>query len=175
MRASARSSRAGRRLSLIHILREEIGREIRRLFIPAEGCVLLDADYSQIELRVLAHISGDETMINAFLEGEDIHTVTASQVFGVPRESVTPEMRRRAKAVNFGIVYGISDFSLAQDIHVSRAEAKEYIEGYFHHYPKIKRYLDETVAQDVYKRQDVIPTFLRFVNGSLARVLLRSN
>ncbi len=128
-------------------VREEIGREIRRLFIPAEGCVLLDADYSQIELRVLAHISGDETMINAFLEGEDIHTVTASQVFGVPRESVTPEMRRRAKAVNFGIVYGISDFSLAQDIHVSRAEAKEYIEGYFHHYPKIKRYLDETVAQ----------------------------
>ena len=128
-------------------VREELGREIRRLFIPAEGCVLLDADYSQIELRVLAHISGDETMINAFLEGEDIHTVTASQVFGVPRESVTPEMRRRAKAVNFGIVYGISDFSLAQDIHVSRAEAKEYIEGYFHHYPKIKRYLDETVAR----------------------------
>lgn len=128
-------------------VRGEQGREIRRLFIPAEGHILLDADYSQIELRVLAHIAGDKTMIEAFKSGEDIHTVTASQVFGVPHESVTAELRRKAKAVNFGIVYGISDFSLASDIGVSRKEAGEYIAGYFANYPEIKEYLDRTVEE----------------------------
>ena len=95
------------------------------MFVPASGCVLVDADYSQIELRLLAHIAGDEAMRTAFLTGEDIHTVTASQVFGVPAEQVSKQMRSHAKAVNFGIVYGISAFSLAQDIGVPVYEAKE--------------------------------------------------
>ncbi|MBC8536475.1 DNA polymerase I [Feifania hominis] len=128
-------------------VREEEGRRLRRMFVAREGCTLVDADYSQIELRVLAHISGDETMLEAFNQNEDIHTVTASQVFGVERSAVTPLMRRRAKAVNFGIVYGISDFSLSQDIGVSRREAREYIDQYFATYPKIKAYLDRTVEQ----------------------------
>ena len=100
--------------------------------------MLIDADYSQIELRLLAHISGDETMIEAFKNGIDIHTVTASQAFGVPIEAVTPEMRKRAKAVNFGIVYGISDFSLAQDIGVTKKQAGEYIDAYLAKYPKVR-------------------------------------
>ena len=116
-------------------VRTELGAELRKMFVAPEGKVLVDADYSQIELRLLAHIAGDEHMIAAFRSGEDIHTVTASQVFGVPPESVTHEMRRRAKAVNFGIVYGISDFSLSQDIGVTRAEAKEYMEKYLRSTP----------------------------------------
>ena len=108
-------------------VRTELGREIRKAFIPEEGYTLVDADYSQIELRVLAHITGDETLKRAFLEGVDIHTLTASQVFSVPLDQVTPDMRRSAKAVNFGIVYGIGDFSLAKDINVSRKEAARYI------------------------------------------------
>ena len=116
-------------------VRTELGAELRRMFVAPEGKVLVDADYSQIELRLLAHIAGDEHMIAAFRSGEDIHTVTASQVFGVPPESVTHEMRRRAKAVNFGIVYGISDFSLSQDIGVTRAEAREYMEKYLRSTP----------------------------------------
>jgi DNA polymerase-1 len=126
-------------------VRQEMGKELRKFFVAREGCVLIDADYSQIELRVLAHISGDETLINAFLNNEDIHTLTASQVFGVPLDMVTSEMRKRAKAVNFGIVYGIGDFSLAEDIGVTRREAKEYIQGYFAKYPMVKRYMTETV------------------------------
>jgi len=125
----------------------ELGREIRKMFTASGGdYVLVDADYSQIELRVLAHISGDETMINAFLNNEDIHTTTASQVFGVPKDMVTPRMRSDAKAVNFGIVYGISDFSLAQDIGVSRKEAKNYIDNYFKKYHKVKEYMDSIIA-----------------------------
>ena len=120
---------------------------IRDRFVPADGCVLVDADYSQIELRLLAHIADDEAMKQAFLTGEDIHTVTAAQVFGVPSDQVTKQMRSHAKAVNFGIVYGISAFSLAQDIGVPVYEAKEYIETYFERFPGIRRYMDEVVAQ----------------------------
>ena len=109
--------------------------------------MLVDADYSQIELRLLAHIADDEAMKQAFLTGEDIHTVTAAQVFGVPTDQVTKQMRSHAKAVNFGIVYGISAFSLAQDIGVPVYEAKEYIETYFERFPGIRRYMDEVVAQ----------------------------
>jgi len=109
--------------------------------------LLLDADYSQIELRVLAHIAGDETMIRAFQENEDIHTVTAATVFGVPAFMVTPEMRRHAKAVNFGIVYGISDFSLAGDIGVTKKEAKAYMDQYFEKYSGVRAYMDGIVEQ----------------------------
>ena len=127
--------------------RTQLGSEFRRMFVPADGCVLVDADYSQIELRLLAHIADDEAMKQAFLTGEDIHTVTAAQVFGVPSDQVTKQMRSHAKAVNFGIVYGISAFSLAQDIGVPVYEAKEYIETYFERFPGIRRYMDVVVAQ----------------------------
>ena len=110
------------------------------------GWLLVDADYSQIELRVLAHIAGDEAMISAFNSGEDIHRRTAAEVRGVPADQVTAEMRSAAKAVNFGIVYGISDYTLARNIHVSRAEAREYIDRYFERYPGVKAYLDSAVA-----------------------------
>ena len=127
--------------------RTDLGSEIRRMFIPAEGCVLVDADYSQIELRLLAHISGDEAMRAAFTTGADIHTATAAQVFHVAPGDVTHEMRRRAKAVNFGIVYGISAFSLSQDIGVTVAEAKAYMEAYFATFPGVRRYMDDVVAK----------------------------
>ena len=127
-------------------VRTELGREMRRFFVAKdENYCLIDADYSQIELRLIAHISKDENMINAFHSGEDIHTVTASQVFGVPLGMVTSSMRKRAKAVNFGIVYGIGEFSLAADIGVTRKEAGEYIKSYFAQYPGIKAYLDGVV------------------------------
>lgn len=116
------------------------------MFIPKAGCVLVDADYSQIELRVLAHIADDQVMQEAFTRGLDVHTVTASQVFGVPAEAVTALQRRHAKAVNFGIVYGISEFSLAEDIGVSRYEAKEYIDSYLAHYPGVRAYMKNVVA-----------------------------
>ena len=125
-------------------IRTEIGKELRKMFVAKDGYTFLDADYSQIELRVLAHMSGDENMINAFNSGEDIHTMTASQVFDVPVNDVTKQMRSEAKAVNFGIVYGISDFGLATNIGTSRKKAKEYIEKYFEKYPKIKEYMDNT-------------------------------
>ena len=124
-----------------------MGREIRRAFIAPAGSVLVDADYSQIELRLLAHLSGDEAMCEAFTLGQDIHARTAAEVYGVPLAEVTPQMRSSAKAVNFGIVYGISAFSLAQDIGVPVYEAKEYIETYFERFPGIRRYMDEVVAQ----------------------------
>ena len=127
--------------------RTELGSELRRMFVPAEGCVLVDADYSQIELRLLAHIAQDETMLAAFRSGEDIHTVTASQVFSVPVEDVTKQMRSHAKAVNFGIVYGISAFSLAQDIGVSVAEARAYIESYLARFSGIRRYMTDVVER----------------------------
>ncbi len=126
-------------------VRTDLGAEIRKMFVPKPGCVLVDADYSQIELRVLAHIAGDEAMQQAFISGTDVHTVTASQVFGVPVTSVTPLQRRHAKAVNFGIVYGISEFSLAEDIGVSRYEAKEYIENYLTHYAGVRKYMKDIV------------------------------
>lgn len=127
-------------------VRTDLGAEIRKMFVPREGCVLVDADYSQIELRVLAHIANDETMQQAFCGGEDIHTITASQVFGVQPKDVTPLQRRHAKAVNFGIVYGISEFSLAEDIGVSRYEAKAYIDNYLSHYHGVRDYMKNVVA-----------------------------
>ena len=127
-------------------VRTDLGAEIRKMFVPKPGCVLVDADYSQIELRVLAHIAGDEVMCRAFTDGLDIHTATASQVFGVPMEQVTPLQRRHAKAVNFGIVYGISEFSLAEDIGVSRWEAKEYIENYLTNYAGVRKYMKDVVV-----------------------------
>ena len=127
--------------------RTDLGSEIRRMFLPAEGCVLVDADYSQIELRLLAHISGDEAMRAAFTSGGDIHIATAAQVFHVEPAAVTPEMRRSAKAVNFGIVYGISAFSLSQDIGVTVAEAKAYMDAYFATFPGVRRYMDAVVEQ----------------------------
>ena len=126
-------------------VRSELGSNLRRFFIAPEGMVLVDADYSQIELRVLAHLSGDENMISAFLSGEDIHTKTAAQVFHMPQEFVTPLMRSRAKAVNFGIVYGIGAFSLSKNIGVTVAEASDYIEKYLDTYPGVRRYMAETV------------------------------
>ena len=139
-------------------VRTSLGREIRKFFIAGDGCVLVDADYSQIELRVLAHISGDETLINAFVNNSDIHRLTASQVFGVPEEDVTSDMRRMAKAVNFGIIYGMSDFSLSEDIGVSIQEARLYIESYFMKYPKVKQFMDDVI--DSAKETGYVKTIL---------------
>jgi DNA polymerase-1 len=135
------------------------------MFIPKEGYVLVDADYSQIELRVLAHIANDEVMRRAFIDGLDIHTATASQVFGVTPEQVTPLQRRHAKAVNFGIVYGISEYSLAEDIGVNFYRAKEYIESYLNNYRGVRAYMHEVVdnarqigyTQTLYGRKRSIP------------------
>ena len=127
-------------------VRMELGRQIRRVFYPREGCVFLDADYSQIELRVLAHMSGDESLIEAYRENKDIHRSTASKVFHVPFDEVTPQQRRNAKAVNFGIVYGISSFGLGNNLDISRKEAQQYIDEYFKAYPKLHEYLDGLVA-----------------------------
>ncbi|MEZ3485872.1 MAG: DNA polymerase I [Lachnospiraceae bacterium] len=126
-------------------IRMELGRLIRKVFVPEDGYVFVDADYSQIELRVLAHCSGDSHLIEAYREAEDIHRITASQVFHVPFEEVTQQQRRNAKAVNFGIVYGISSFGLSQDLSITKKEAARYIEDYFHTYPGIKSFLDDTV------------------------------
>ena len=128
-------------------VRTELGGEVRKMFIASEGNVLVDADYSQIELRILSHLSGDTVMQNAFLRGEDIHRATAAQVFGLAPEEVTPLLRSRAKAVNFGIVYGISDFSLAQDLHISRSEAKHYIESYLQKFSGVRDYMRESVEK----------------------------
>lgn len=128
-------------------VRMELGRLIRKVFLPAEGYIFTDADYSQIELRVLAHMSGDEMLIQAYKEAQDIHAITASQVFHIPFEEVTPLQRRNAKAVNFGIVYGISSFGLSQDLSITRKEAESYIKRYFKTYPGIKKFLDGLVEQ----------------------------
>lgn len=127
--------------------RTELGRQIRKMFVAKEGCTLVDADYSQIELRVLSHIANDETMINAFKAGEDIHAVTASQVLGVPLSEVTKEQRSSAKAVNFGIVYGIGEYSLSQDIHTSVKEAKAYIDAYLEKYHGVRQYMESIKEQ----------------------------
>ncbi len=128
-------------------IRMELGRMIRKVFLPKDGYVFVDADYSQIELRILAHMSGDEMLIQAYREAQDIHRMTASQVFHTPFEEVTDLQRRNAKAVNFGIVYGISSFGLSQDLSISKKEAQEYIERYFESYPKIKEFLDGCVEK----------------------------
>ena len=128
-------------------IRMEMGKAIRKVFVPKEGFVFLDADYSQIELRILAHMSGDEKLIEAYNSSADIHRATAAQVFGVPLDEVTDEQRRNAKAVNFGIIYGMSSFGLSQDLSISRKEAKEYIERYFASYPTIKTFIDGLVSE----------------------------
>ncbi len=128
-------------------VRTPLGAEMRKMFVAPAGRVLVDADYSQIELRLLAHMSGDSAMIGGFNSGVDIHTVTASQVFGLPQDQVPPELRRAAKAVNFGIVYGISAYSLSEDIHVSVPQAKEYMEKYFEHYSGVRSYMTQVVEQ----------------------------
>jgi len=124
----------------------EQGRLIRKVFVPKEGCMFVDADYSQIELRILAHMSGDKKLIEAYNREQDIHRITASEVFHIPFEEVTSIQRRNAKAVNFGIVYGISSFGLSQGLSISRKEAKEYIDKYFDTYPQVKVFLDQLVA-----------------------------
>ena len=139
-------------------VRTELGSEIRRMFVPREDWVLVDADYSQIELRVLAHIADDRRMQEAFRSGEDFHSITASQVFNVPLEEVTPLMRRHAKAVNFGIVYGISEFSLAQDIGVTRREAKDYIDRYLTKYSGVRDYMHDIV--ETARKQGYVGTML---------------
>jgi len=145
--ATGRLSSAEPNLQNIPV-RLEIGRRIRKVFVPSDPAnVLLTADYSQIELRVLAHLSGDPALISAFREGQDIHTRTAAEVFGVPMEEVTPELRRRAKAVNFGIIYGISDFGLARDLRIPRREAAEYIRRYFARLPRVKEFIESTISQ----------------------------
>ncbi len=138
-------------------VRTTLGRELRAMFVPSGDNILIDADYSQIELRVLAHIANDSAMIGAFANDADIHTVTAASVFGVPTDFVTPEMRRAAKAVNFGIVYGISDFSLAQDINTTKAQAKKYIDSYLDLYSGVRRYMTDVVQK---ARQDGFTTTL---------------
>ena len=128
-------------------IRNEDGKEIRKAFIPEEGCLFLSADYSQIELRIMAHLSGDQNMIEAFREGNDIHAATAAKVFKTPIENVSREQRSKAKTANFGIIYGISVFGLAERMNVPRSEAKELIEGYFQTYPRIKSYMDESIER----------------------------
>ncbi|HBG08539.1 MAG TPA: DNA polymerase I, partial [Firmicutes bacterium] len=126
-------------------VRTEAGRRIRQAFVVPEGCFLVSADYSQIELRLLAHLSGDEVLLDAFHSGADIHIQTASEVFGVPKDQVTDEQRSAAKAINFGIVYGISSFGLARGINLTRAQAQQYIDSYFLRYPRVKEFLDAAV------------------------------
>lgn len=146
-------------------IRTELGREMRRFFVAENGSTLIDADYSQIELRVLAALANDENMINAFNNGEDIHKTTAAQVFNLPPEMVTPLLRSRAKAVNFGIVYGIGAFSLAKDIGVSVKEAKDYINGYLHHFSGVAEYMDKMIetakdngyAETLFHRRRYLP------------------
>jgi len=132
-------------------VRTEEGRELRKVFVPAPGRVLLDADYSQIELRLMAHFSQDESLLDAFRKGEDIHSRTASEIFEVPPDQVTPELRSRAKAVNFGLIYGISGFGLSRNTGVSRGEAQDFINRYFQKYPGVKQFMDEAVSEGLRK------------------------
>ena len=140
--------------------REELGKQLRKVFKPENGYIYIDADYSQIELRILAHISQDKHMLEAFRNGEDIHKQAASKVLGIPIDEVTKEQRSRAKAVNFGIVYGISDFGLAEQIGVSRKDAKEYIEQYLEKYSGIKKFMDD-VVEDAKEKEYVETLFHR--------------
>lgn len=128
-------------------VRMDLGRQIRKVFLPEKGYIFLDADYSQIELRVLAHLSKDEKLIHAYQENQDIHARTASEVFGIPMDQVTSAQRRDAKAVNFGIIYGLSAFGLSQDLKITRKQAQDYIDKYFATYPKVKEYLDREVEK----------------------------
>jgi DNA polymerase-1 len=127
-------------------IRDENGKEVRKAFIPDDGCEFFSADYSQIELRIMAHLSGDENMIEAFRQGHDIHAATAAKIYKLPIEEVTSDQRRKAKTANFGIIYGITVFGLAERMEVSRGEAKELIDEYFATYPKVKAYMDHSIA-----------------------------
>lgn len=127
-------------------IRNEDGKEIRKAFIPDDGCEFFSADYSQIELRIMAHLSGDANMIEAFKEGDDIHAATAAKVYKISIDKVTREQRSKAKTANFGIIYGISVFGLAERMNVDRKEAKELIDGYFETYPQIKEYMDKALT-----------------------------
>lgn len=146
-------------------IRNEDGKEIRKAFIPDDGCIFFSADYSQIELRIMAHLSGDPHMIEAFQKGQDIHAATASKIYKVPLEEVTREQRSKAKTANFGIIYGISVFGLAERLNVDRKEAKELIDGYFENYPHVKEYMDESIhiarergyIETIFKRKRYLP------------------
>ena len=147
-------------------IRDELGREIRKAFIPDnEDCTFFSADYSQIELRIMAHLSQDEHMIEAFRSGADIHSATAAKIYGIPVEEVTGDMRRKAKTANFGIIYGISIFGLAERLNIPRAESKELIEGYFKSYPGVRDYMDESIriakekgyVETIFKRKRYLP------------------
>lgn len=160
-------------------VRTEEGRELRKMFVASKGCRLVSADYSQIELRLLAHYSQDEVLIQAYRDGRDIHAITASQIFGVPLEMVTDQMRRRAKAVNFGIIYGISSYGLASNIGISPYEAKQYIDRYFETYPTIKNFMDSSIEQ--YRRTGKVTTLLGRIrnfdsgaSGKVARFIERA-
>ncbi|MDD4518825.1 MAG: DNA polymerase, partial [Limnochordia bacterium] len=152
-------------------VRTEEGRKIRRAFVPqAQDRVFLSADYSQIELRILAHVSGDQTLINAFEQQQDIHKRTAAEIFEVPLDAVTDEMRNQAKAINFGIIYGISSFGLSRNTGLDRRDAQEFIDRYFAKYPGVKDYLDKTVQEA--KRKGYVRTIfgrLRFLEGINSR------
>ena len=139
-------------------VRNEYGRLIRKSFVPSGNGVLLSSDYSQIELRIFAHLAGEEELIKAFNNGDDIHSKTASEVFGVSLDMVTSDMRRSAKAVNFGIIYGISSYGLAQDLNISPKEAKEFIDKYFMSFPKIKSYMSEVIEKA--KRDGYVKTIM---------------
>ena len=139
-------------------VRDERGREIRKAFVPGDGNIFLSADYSQIELRLMAHLSRDESMIGDFLSGNDIHAATASKIFGVDIKDVTREMRSRAKTANFGIIYGISSFGLSERLTIGRKEAKELIDGYFNSYPGVKKYMDESIRKA--REQGFVTTML---------------
>jgi len=143
--ATGRLSSADPNLQNIPIRTAE-GRRIREAFIPETGCVLLAADYSQIELRIMAHLSGDEGLRQAFAAGADVHRATAAEVFGVSAGAVTDEQRRHAKAINFGLIYGMSAFGLAQQLRIQRGAAQEYVDLYFSRYPRVKQFMDETRA-----------------------------
>lgn len=140
-------------------VRDALGREIRKAFIADKDCIFFSADYSQIELRIMAHLSGDQHMIDAFCSGEDIHAATASKIYNVPIHDVTSDMRRKAKTANFGIIYGISTFGLAERLNIPRSEAKELIEGYFQTYPQIRAYMDESIR--VAKEQGYVETIFK--------------
>ncbi|MDO5663931.1 MAG: DNA polymerase I [Bacteroidia bacterium] len=128
-------------------IRDERGKEMRKVFIPDDGCTFVSADYSQIELRIMAHLSGDKNMMEAFAQGQDIHAATAAKIYKIPIEEVTSDMRRKAKTANFGIIYGISVFGLSERLNIPRAEAKELIDGYFESFPQVKAYMDESIAR----------------------------
>ena len=140
-------------------VRGDDGKEIRKAFIPEPGCTFFSADYSQIELRIMAHLSGDKHMIEAFLEGDDIHASTAAKIYHKPIGDVTRDERRKAKTANFGIIYGISVFGLAERLNVPRSEARELIDGYFATYPRVREYMDESIERA--RRHGYIETLLR--------------